>query len=117
MLNGTRLTLDAQHAGIAVLRFHNPPHGFMDDVTERELGAALKVNQATDRQFLRHLDRDRHGFAVDYGLVDRPRGFFVSLRQAQEQVAARAHATRSRQVRKGTERMAEPAARDFGRKP
>lgn len=68
MLNGTRLTLDAQHAGIAVLRFHNPPHGFMDDVTERELGAALDaiesrddlhvviVTGAQDGVFIRHYD-------------------------------------------------------------
>ncbi len=50
MLTGKRLTLDAE-SGVAVLRFHNPPQGFMDDATEAELEAALDVIQ--DRNDLR----------------------------------------------------------------
>ena len=67
-MNGTRLTLSAHGAGIAVLRFHNPPQGFMDAATEAELGQALVLidgyedlqvvvlTGAQDGVFIRHYD-------------------------------------------------------------
>lgn len=67
-INGTRLSLSADGAGIAVLRFHNPPQGFMDAATEAELGAALDAIEnhddshvvvltgAQDGVFIRHYD-------------------------------------------------------------
>jgi len=48
MLNGKRLTLTAHDTRIAVLRFHNPPRGFMDGVTEAELEAALDEIERTE---------------------------------------------------------------------
>jgi enoyl-CoA hydratase len=67
-LNGTRVSLRAPDAGIAVLRFHNPPQGFMDAATETELGHALDLiddredlrvvvlSGAQDGVFIRHYD-------------------------------------------------------------
>lgn len=67
-MNGTRLSLSAHGAGIAVLRFHNPPQGYMDAATEAELGQALELidgrddpqvlvlTGAQDGVFIRHYD-------------------------------------------------------------
>jgi len=48
MLNGERLTLGVETDGIALLRFHNPPQGFMDGTMETELEAALDKIDASD---------------------------------------------------------------------
>jgi len=68
MLDGKRLTLTAHEAHIALLRFHNPPQGFMDDATEDELESALDtidgredlrvvvLTGAQDGVFIRHYD-------------------------------------------------------------
>ncbi len=67
-MKGVRLSLSAHDAGIAVLRFHNPPQGFMDAATETELGQALDwiddredlrvvvLSGAQDGVFIRHYD-------------------------------------------------------------
>lgn len=52
MLNGERLTLGVETDGIALLRFHNPPQGFMDGTTETELEAALEKIEASDDLFV-----------------------------------------------------------------
>lgn len=68
MIEGQRLTLARQDARTACLRFHNPPHGFMDERTENELGSALDaidaapdlaavvLTGAEDGVFIRHYD-------------------------------------------------------------
>lgn len=49
MLDGKRLTLGSESDGIVVLRFDNPPHGYMDGATEAELEAALDEIERTER--------------------------------------------------------------------
>lgn len=68
MLEGKRLTLTMTDARIALLRFHNPPLGFMDGATEAELESALDaidaqaglcvvvLTGAQDGVFIRHYD-------------------------------------------------------------
>lgn len=46
MPHGQRLSLTPEGPGLACIRFHNPPDGFMDELTERELGAALDAIEA-----------------------------------------------------------------------
>lgn len=46
MLDGQRLSLARDGPGLARITFHNPPHGFMDGDTERELAAALDAIDA-----------------------------------------------------------------------
>jgi len=68
MQEATQLKLDVEAGGVAVLRFHNPPHGTMDGTTEVELEAALDAIENTealrvailtgaqDGVFIRHYD-------------------------------------------------------------
>ena len=68
MLDGKRLTLTTTDAQIALLRFHNPPQGYMDGATEAELESALDAIDAQaglrvvvltgtqDGVFIRHYD-------------------------------------------------------------
>lgn len=49
MFNGKQVSVTEHNPSIAVLRIHNPPHGFMDDVTEKELVKALDALDAVPR--------------------------------------------------------------------
>ncbi|MEZ5657908.1 MAG: enoyl-CoA hydratase/isomerase family protein [Burkholderiaceae bacterium] len=48
MYQGKHVSIDRPATGVAVLRIGNPPLGTMDDVTERELVAALDQAEAAD---------------------------------------------------------------------
>lgn len=68
ILDGSRLTLQHDGDGVAVLRLSNPPEGFMDDAMENELERALDtidstpelrvivITGATPGVFVRHFD-------------------------------------------------------------
>ncbi|MEZ5652695.1 MAG: enoyl-CoA hydratase/isomerase family protein [Burkholderiaceae bacterium] len=47
MYQGKHVSIDSPAPGIAVLRIANPPHGYMDDTTERELVKALDQLEST----------------------------------------------------------------------
>lgn len=46
ILDGTRVSLRRLGADLAVMRLANPPRGYMDDASDRELGAALDAIDA-----------------------------------------------------------------------
>jgi enoyl-CoA hydratase/carnithine racemase len=68
VLDGKQVTLGSEGDGVAVVRFDNPPHGYMDETTETELEAALDAIEgretlrvvvltgAQDGVFIRHYD-------------------------------------------------------------